>query len=104
VEAQDRVASPLGAIGAAVPNGIHTGAAVTLAIRPEHVQVAAAPSYGIANTVGKVTSKNYLGDSALLEVEVNGVTLLAKLAGDTELNVGQQAVVEMPALRWQVFP
>jgi iron(III) transport system ATP-binding protein len=103
VEATDRVASPLGAIGVAVPNSIHTGAAVTLAIRPEHVQVAAAPSYGVANTVGKVTSKNYLGDSALLEVEVNGVTLLAKLAGDTELNVGQQAVVEMPALRWQVF-
>src|SRR4026207_2487508 len=31
VEAKDRVASPLGVIGAAVPNGIHPGAAVTLA-------------------------------------------------------------------------
>ncbi len=50
------------------------------------------PVTAVANTVGKVTSKNYLGDAALLEVEVNGVTLLAKLAGDTELSVGQQAV------------
>ena len=39
VEAKDRVASPLGAIAVAVPNGINAGAAVTLAIRPEHVQV-----------------------------------------------------------------
>ena len=50
-----------------------------------------------------MTSKNYLGDAALLEVEVNGVTLLAKLAGDTDLSVGQQAAVECPAQRWQVF-
>ena len=103
VEAKDRVASPFGAIAATVPNGISPGAAVTLAIRPEHVQVTAAPSYGAATTVGKVMSKNYLGDAALLEVEVRGVTLFAKLAGDTELNVGQQAVVELPAQRWQVF-
>ena len=64
---------------------------------------AAARSDTVANTVGKVTSKNYLGDAALLEVEVNGVTLLAKLAGDTEVSVGQQAAVELPAQRWQVF-
>ena len=103
VETKDRVRSPFGAIAAAAPKGIGAGAAVTLAIRPEHVQVSAAPSHGVANTLGKVTSKNYLGDAALLEVEVNGVTLLAKLAGDTELNVGQQAIVELPAQRWQVF-
>ncbi len=103
VEAKDRVASPLGAIAAAVPDGIHAGAAVTLAIRPEHVQVSAVCRDNVASTFGIVNSKNYLGDSALLEVEVNGVTLLAKLAGDTELNVGQQAAVALPAHRWQVF-
>jgi iron(III) transport system ATP-binding protein len=103
VEAKDRVASRLGAIAVAVPNGSNDGAAVTLAIRPEHVQVSAARSDTVASTLGKVTSKNYLGDASLLEVEVNGVTLLAKLAGDTELSVGQQAAVELPAQRWQVF-
>jgi len=101
--AKDLVDSPMGTIAAAVPNGVSPGAAVTLAIRPEHVLVCAAPSHGAAGSVGKVTSKNYLGDSALLEVEVNGVTLLSKLAGDTGLSVGQQVAVECPAQRWQVF-
>jgi hypothetical protein len=53
--------------------------------------------------LGKVTSKNYLGDSALLEVEINGTTLLAKLNGDTELSMGDPAAVELPAQRWHVF-
>jgi ABC-type sugar transport system ATPase subunit len=80
-----------------------TGAEVTLAIRPEHVGVSPVPSHSVV-TRGKVTSRNYLGDAALLEVEVNGVTLLAKLAGDTQLNVGENAAVELPAQRWHVFP
>jgi iron(III) transport system ATP-binding protein len=101
--AKDLVDSPLGAIAAAVPDSVKPGAAVTLAIRPEHVQIAAASSGGVADTIGKVTSKNYLGDAALLEVEVNGVMLLAKIAGDTKLCVGQQAIVDLPAQRWQVF-
>jgi iron(III) transport system ATP-binding protein len=45
VETKDRVASPLGAIAAAVPNGIGAGAAVTLAIRPEHIQLRRAASW-----------------------------------------------------------
>jgi iron(III) transport system ATP-binding protein len=103
VAAKDRVDSPMGAIAAPVPEGIGRGAAVTLAIRPEHVQLSGTLNDGIANPFGKVTSKNYLGDSALLEVEVNGVTLLAKLAGDTALSVGQQVAIELPMQRWQVF-
>ncbi|MGH7887927.1 MAG: ABC transporter ATP-binding protein, partial [Candidatus Binatia bacterium] len=103
IAAPGRIDSPLGSIAVVTPNGSAIGATVTLAIRPEHVQVSAAPSHGVAHTVGKVTSKNYLGDAALLEVEVNGVSLLAKLAGDTDLAVGQNAVVELPAQRWHVF-
>jgi len=94
----------LGMIAAAVPEGLGAGAPVTLAVRPEHVKVTPAPSYGPAAAVGKIASKNYLGDSALLEVEMNGVTLLAKLAGDCDLAVGAQAIVEIPAVRWHVFP
>ena len=101
--AKDLIDSPFGAIAAAMPDGISPGAAVTLAIRPEHVHIVAASNDGVANTIGKVTSKNYLGDAALLEVEVNGVMLLAKIAGDTKLCVGQQAIVDLPAQRWQVF-
>ena len=98
------VESPLGLIAAPVPNGVTPGTAVTLAIRPEHVAVLPSANDGGIRPTGKVTSRNYLGDAALLEVEVNGVTLLAKLAGDTALSVGQNAAVELPAHRWHVFP
>jgi ABC-type sugar transport system ATPase subunit len=98
------VDSALGSIPASVPNGVSAGAEVTLAIRPEHVKVSPAPSHGVATTIGKVTSRNYLGDTALAEIEINGVTLLAKLAGDMDLTVGQNTCVELPAHRWHVFP
>jgi len=103
VKGKDRVDSRLGAMTVPVPDGLATGTGVTLAIRPEHVKVSPAPSHGVATRMGRITSKNYLGDAALLELEVNGETLLVKLAGDTDLNVGQQASVELPAQRWQVF-
>lgn len=99
-----KIESPLGVIAAPVPTGVTTGAAVTLAIRPEHVEVSPSGSQGAATTTCRVATRSYLGDSALLEVEVNGVTLLAKLAGDTSLTVGQNAVVELPTHRWHVFP
>jgi multiple sugar transport system ATP-binding protein len=87
-----------------VPTGVTTGAAVTLAIRPEHVEVSPSGSQSATAAAGRVATRSYLGDSALLEVEVNGVTLLAKLAGDTSLTVGENATVELPAHRWHVFP
>jgi iron(III) transport system ATP-binding protein len=99
-----KIESPLGVIAVPTPQGVNTGSQVTLAIRPEHVEVSPAPNHGGATTTGKVASRNYLGDAALLEVEINGVTLLAKLAGDTPLNVGENAAVEFPAHRWHVFP
>jgi ABC-type sugar transport system ATPase subunit len=99
-----KIESPLGVIAATVPPGVTTGAAVTLAIRPEHVEVFPSGSQSAAAATGRVATRSYLGDSALLEVEVNGVTLLAKLAGDTSLTVGENATVELPAHRWHVFP
>jgi ABC-type sugar transport system ATPase subunit len=73
-----------------------------LAIRPEHVKLS--PGNGSSSGLqGKIASKNYLGDAALIEIEVNGVTLMAKLAGDTELAVGERTTIELPADRWHVF-
>ena len=94
---------PLGAIQAPIPNGLRPGTPVTLAVRPEHVKVIALPAGDVNITVGKITSKNYLGDAALLEVEVKGVSLMAKLAGDSELSIGSAAAVEIPTHRWHVF-
>ena len=99
-----KIESALGVITAPIPTGVTTGAAVTLAIRPEHVEVFPSESQAAATATGRVATRSYLGDSALLEVEVNGVTLLAKLAGDTSLTVGQNAAVGFPAHRWHVFP
>jgi iron(III) transport system ATP-binding protein len=96
--------SPLGRIALPVPNGVSAGAEVTLAIRPEHVKLSPAPARGAACALGRVTSRNYLGDAALAEVEINGVTLLAKLPGDMDWAVGQSAAVELPVHRWHVFP
>jgi iron(III) transport system ATP-binding protein len=102
VTGPDQVESPVGKIAISLPDSVNVGAMVTLAIRPEHVTLLGAAN---GNTVkGKITSKNYLGDAALLEVDVNGVTLLAKLAGDSELGVGQEAGVDLPSSRWHVFP
>jgi len=95
--------SSLGTLQIPLPNGASTGSAITLAIRPEHVMVTPATNKTATHVLGKVTSKNYLGDSALLEVEINGTTLLAKLNGDTELSMGDPAAVELPAQRWHVF-
>ena len=61
-------------IAATVPLGVITGAAVTLAIRPEHVEVTSCERRAAAAITGRVATRSYLGDSALLEVEVNGVT------------------------------
>jgi iron(III) transport system ATP-binding protein len=101
--ANGKIESPLGVIVAPMPNGISPGAQVTLAIRPEHVGVAPSSDHGAAGITGKVITRNYLGDAALLEIEVNGVTLLAKLAGDTSLSVGENAAIDLPAYRWHVF-
>jgi iron(III) transport system ATP-binding protein len=103
VTGPDLVESALGAIAVVIPNGAHVGAPVTLAIRPEHVSL-----HPVSNQTtkarGKITTKNYLGDAALLEVDINGVILLVKLAGDSDFVVGQEAAVELPAHRWRIFP
>ena len=41
-----KIESPLGVIAATVPTGVTTGAAVTLAIRPEHVEVTSCENRG----------------------------------------------------------
>jgi iron(III) transport system ATP-binding protein len=104
VAGSGEIRSPLGMIQAPVPNGLGAGTSVTLAVRPEHVQVSAALGPAGDFHRGKITSKNYLGDCALLEVEVKGISLIAKLAGDSELAIGSGAVVKIPAHRWHVFP
>ena len=98
-----QVECPLGTLPLSVPAGLSPASPVTLAIRPEHVKLDSAERSS-ASLTGAVTSKNYLGDTALLEVEVNGVSLLVKLPGDSKFSVGQKTGVVLPPDRWHVFP
>jgi iron(III) transport system ATP-binding protein len=102
VSGTGQVECSLGTIAVSVPQGVSQGASVTLAIRPEHVKLDS--SNGVPTLSGRVASKNYLGDAVLLEIEINGVTLMAKLTGETQLAVGDRAAVELPVDRWHVFP
>ncbi|MDP2602044.1 MAG: TOBE domain-containing protein, partial [Deltaproteobacteria bacterium] len=97
------VECPLGALSIAVPPGVPVASPVTLAIRPEHVHLNSADA-ATASLTGGITSKNYLGDVQILEVEVNGVSLLVKQAGDTAFTVGQRVNAAFPADRWHVYP
>ena len=103
VTGPSQVECPLGAISIAVPPGVPMASPVTLAIRPEHVHLNSADP-ATASLTGAITSKNYLGDVQILEVEVNGVSLLVKQAGDTEFSVGQRVKAAFPADRWHVYP
>ena len=103
VTGPSQVECPLGTLPVAVPSGISVASSVTLAVRPEHVKLDALD--GSAERLsGLITSKNYLGDAQILEVNVNGVNLLVKLPGDSELSVGQKTEVTIPASRWHVYP
>ncbi len=102
VTGPSQVECPLGPISIAVPAGVPMASPVTLAIRPEHVHLNSADP-ATAFLTGAITSKNYLGDVQILEVEVNGVSLLVKQAGDTEFSVGQKTAVLLPLDRWHVY-
>ena len=99
-----QVETPLGILQAAVPAGVPTGAAVTLAMRPEHVRFHAAADQAHQTVSGKVTIANYLGEAVLFEAVCNGVAIMAKIAGDADFSMGQTVAVELPADRWRVFP
>lgn len=104
VSGSDRVASPLGEVCVPVPTSCQTGNPVTLAVRPEHLKIVRLSKENSEGVQGKITSKNYLGDAALLEVEVNKVSLIVKLAGDLDFAVGETVEMLIPPDRWRVYP
>ncbi len=103
VTGSGQVDSPLGKLRCPVPPACQIGSEVTLAIRPEHLVLLHHPSQGSEVLEGKIVSKNYLGDTSLFEVEVNGAALSVKLPGDSDFAVGQQIVVVVEPDRWRVY-
>lgn len=100
---QNQVLSPLGKVRCAVPLAFSSGKEVTLAIRPEHLALLHPAEQRENGVKGKIVTKNYLGDTSLLEVDINGTALMVKLPGDSDFQVGQQALVVLPPDRWQVY-
>ena len=103
VTGPSQVECPLGTLPIPVPLGVSVASSVTLAVRPEHVKLNCTD--GLPDSLsGAITSKNYLGDAQILEVNINGLSLLVKLPGDSEFSIGQRAEVMIPLDRWHVYP
>ena len=98
------VESPLGVRSCVVPPNCQVGSAVTLAIRPQHLNLSQDPGQNSEFPEGTVISKTYLGDAVLFEVEVSGVTLVVRLPGESGFTVGQRATVILPADHWHIYP
>jgi len=95
--------SAIGKLRCPVPPDCNVGKEVTLAIRPEHLILQPTADQKSQCVDGTITGKTYLGDSALYEVEVSGVTLTVKLPGDSDFAVGHRAVVVLPEKHWHVY-
>jgi iron(III) transport system ATP-binding protein len=102
IAAPGEVDCPLGKVRCQVPGALGPGSAVTMAIRPEHLALQATAEDG-GCVPGRIVAKNYLGDAALFEVEVNGVALMIKLPGDAAYRVGETAWVVLPRDRWRIY-
>ncbi len=105
VTAPGQVDSPLGLRACTLPPGCQVGSAVTLAIRPHHLDLSErtnghAPS---GSPEGTVVSRTYLGDATLYELQLSDITLQIKLPGESPFAVGQQASLILPADHWHVY-
>ncbi|MDC0033819.1 ABC transporter ATP-binding protein [Alphaproteobacteria bacterium] len=99
-----QVDSALGLRSLEPPPGCQVGSDVTLAIRPQHLDITQNPDQLSQFPEGTILSKTYLGDSVLFEVDVSGVVLVVKLPGESNLTIGQRATVVLPADHWHIYP
>ena len=95
--------SPLGNQSFDVAKGFRSGAAVTLAIRPQHLSLTRKAEKTSADTQGKIVSKTYLGDAVLFELELRAVTLLIRLSEDPGFQVNDLASVILPDKHWHIY-
>jgi iron(III) transport system ATP-binding protein len=97
------VDSPLGVRSYDLPPTCQVGSVVTLAIRPEHLGLCEDLSRSSHAVEGIIISKTFLGDAALFELELSGLTLQIKLPGDSHFTVGQRANIVLPADKWHIY-
>ena len=93
--AQHEVQTAIGVIHPAEPV---TAPSVTLAVRPEDVELCAGELQG---TVGKRT---FLGDHVLLEIDVTGVPLRVKAPRHSAAKEGDLVGLNIQTVRWLAIP
>lgn len=103
VSGAGHVDSVLGKRAHHLPEGCRAGDAVTLAIRPQHIGLSPESNAGAGSPTGTIKSRTYLGDAVLYEVEVSDIVLMARLEGESRLDVGQTAALVLPDDRWHVY-
>ena len=95
-----RLQTPLGSapVEAACPAGVPVGERVTLAVRPENIDVYSAdrPAEGTANTFqGTVEQAMFLGDTLDMQVRVGAVSLSARSHPTVRLRPGDEISVAL---------
>ena len=103
VSADGQVNSVLGQRTHTLPEGSGTGDTVTVAIRPQHVGLAPADNAQAGSPVGTIKSRTYLGDAVLYEVEISDIIMMARMEGESRLDVGQNAALVLPDNHWHVY-
>jgi ABC-type sugar transport system ATPase subunit len=97
------VDSPLGRLSLTVPDNCQVSSEVTLAIRPQHLSFVRNPDQNSQSPEGTILTKTYLGDAILFEVDVSGITLIARLPGEADFTVGQKVSFDLPADHWHIY-
>ncbi len=101
VRADGAVETALGTIGCAARAA--AGTTVTLGIRPERL-ASDEDGAGPADVVeGALRSRTFLGDVTVLQVEVAGIPLVAKVRRPPSTAVGERVRLHLPRAAWRVF-
>ena len=79
------------------------GENVTLAIRPQHIEVKPLSGKTSENFKGVISTKTYLGDSVLFEVQLSEIRVIVKASGDTLITEGQDVEIVLPSHNWHIF-
>ena len=99
----DKIESPLGVIAASrAASASIIGAAVTLAIRPEHVEVTSLRERGPDAVTRSSGDPQLLGRLRLARSRSERRDHTRQARRRYDLDVGQNAVVDLPAHRWHV--
>jgi iron(III) transport system ATP-binding protein len=103
VSGSDTIETPLGNRVYESMTSCNVGKKVTLAIRPQHLQLIPVSKNNSDNPVGTILTKTYLGDSVLFEVQMPDINLVVKASGETILSEDERVEIILPKNNWHIF-